>query len=441
MNLQLPNNQDAEANLIGCILLEPELMPIVIQDITPEMFYNSLNRTIYGAMFKLYNAGNQIEYIGLFEIVSKELNPFSIGELISFTNRISRVYGVENYIQIIKDKHIKRQLISNCVKTANVASTDEQPALDIVSEHNKALSGIENENQKELTLTEMLIEISKQRDAKGVGKRGYSTGFPTIDDMVSFNPTDLVILAARPGQGKSAVSVNWMLNFAKQGIPTAFVSLEMSWEQLIERAESLLTDIDHSRIANNTLTEQERDNIAETHLDLSKMPVYITDLARASIDSLRAKISLLVGKYGVRVVFVDYLQLIKGKGKDAYEQISDVSKSLKAIAKEFKVCIIALAQLSREVEKRESKLPQQSDLRDSGQIEQDADVILFLMRPSYYQMETITIQNQSHDASDKIVVKLDKYRHGTPGQIRLMKWEGSKMKLSEMDANKFDYPF
>jgi len=437
MNLQLPNNQDAEKNLIGCIFIQPELMPLAVQDLKAEMFYNSVNKIVYSAMEKLYNAGKQVEYIGVFEIVSKELNPFSINELLNYTNGISRIYGFENYIGILQDKHIKRQLITNCINTASKSSKDDQPALDLLSEHNTGVSSITNDSQKELTISEMIVQISKLRDETGTGKKGFQCGFPTVDNIVSFVPTDLFILAARPGQGKSAVAINWMLNFAAQKIPTAFISLEMSWEQLIQRAESVLTDIDHTRLSKNQLTFQEQENLTEKHHHLSKLPIYISDLARANIESIRAKISLYANKYGVKIVFIDYLQLLKGKGKDRYEQVSDVSMALKSIAKEFNVCIIALAQLSREVEKRDSKIPQLSDLKESGQIEQDADVVMFLMRPAYYQMESISIGGITHDASDKIVFKLDKYRHGTPGQTRLLKWEGEKMKLSELNSVPF----
>jgi replicative DNA helicase len=283
----------------------------------------------------------------------------------------------------------------------------------------------------------MLIQLNNERDAAGVGKSGYQVGYKTLDQIFSLNPSDLFILAARPGQGKSAVAVNWMLNLAAAGIPVSFISLEMSWQQLLNRSLSILADIDHERIKNNLLTDEERTKIAGEEHRAAKFPLYISDLPRTTTENLRAKISLQTAKYGVKVVFIDYLQLIRGRGRDKYEQVSDVSMALKSIAKEFNITIVALAQLSREVEKRESKMPQESDLRDSGQIEQDADVILFLMRPAYYEMQTVAISGVTYDAADKIIFKLAKYRHGTPGQTKIMEWNGDKMKLSELNKNPF----
>jgi replicative DNA helicase len=433
MNLPYPHNLEAERNLIGCLLLQPDLMPLAVQDLRPDMFYNTTHRAVYGAIETLYNAGRQIEYVAVHELASKELQPFSIVEVIEYTNGVTRVYGFENYIAIIRDKFVKRELLTKCLHSAIKSSKDESAGLELLADHTAELSGISNQSQRELTLTEMILQLNNERDSLGVANAGYRTGYPTLDQCFSLNPSDLFVLAGRPGQGKSAVAVNWMLNLAQQNIPVAFISLEMSWQQLLTRMESILTGIDHERIKSNRLTEEERAKIASEERRAAKFPLYISDLPRTTPENLRAKISLYVAKYGVRVVFVDYLQLIRGKGRDRYEQVSDVSVQLKAIAKEFGVCLVALAQLSREVEKRDNKIPQESDLRDSGQIEQDADVILFVMRPEYYQMETVSVGGVTHDAAGKMVFKLAKYRHGTPGQTRLMDWNGDRMQLGEVN--------
>ena len=429
--MNFPQSLETEKTVLGTILTVPSVLPIAVQDLKPEMFYNSLHKTIFAAMVKLFTDGMAVDLITVFNEVSKKISPFSPAELTMLTNGVISARHFDSHVEIVKDKYLKRELMKSAHKAMTEAHTDEQTAKEIVSSLSGDLYNLGSETQKDLSVSQMVDFMAKDRETRGEGKRGVFSGYHFLGKL---SPTDLIIMAARPGQGKTAFALN-IMHFlgVKSKIPVGFISLEMSWMQLMERLEAISANVRHERISGNILDETERMGLKIAHRSISESPIYISDVPRCDINTIRAKVALWKAKHDIKVLFVDYLQLVNGGKKDIYSNITEVSMGLKAVAKEFDVCVVALAQLSREVEKRADKMPQLSDLKESGQIEQDADAVYFLMRPEYYEINTIELKGIEQSTAGKIVVKNGKNRHGSAGDICVMEWKGDFMKIVEFE--------
>ncbi len=385
-------------------------------------------------MVELFQKGIGVDLITVFNEVTKKLNPFNMAELVEFDKNVISNIHFDYHVALVKDKWVKRELIRLSSKTMANAANETASAKELIAEHNGEMYGISHEIQRDLPIGQLLSKLSIERGERKQGMRGIPSGYFSLDMTLNgFMKTDLVVLAGRPAQGKTAFAINLLVNLAvKRKVPTAFLSLEMTWDQLLERMESVYTGIEHSKLTQNDLSPQEQDRILLAHEEIGNSPIYLSDMPRVDINTIRAKISLFKAKYDVEVVFLDYLQLVAGTGrKEAYERVSEVSMGLKAIAKEFNVCFVALAQLSREVEKRSDKMPQMSDLKESGQIEQDADRIIFLMRPEYYDIETIMTKGGEIPTKGKILIKVAKNRHGSIGELNVMNWQPEFMRVTE----------
>jgi replicative DNA helicase len=430
-----PFSIEAEKIVLGTVLLTPNVLPIAIQELKPEYFYRNEHRTIYECMVSLFEKSIGVDMITVFNEVSKKLKPFHISELVELQKNVISNIHFDYHVGVVKDKWVKRELIRLSTKTMANAANETASAKELIAEHNGEIYSISHEIQRDLPIGQLLSKLLAERSERKQGMRGIPSGYFSLDMTLNgFMKTDLVIVAGRPGQGKTAFAINLLVNLAvKRKVPSAFLSLEMTWEQLLERMESVYTGIEHSKLSQNNLTPQEHDKIIMAHEEIGNSPIYLSDMPRVDINTIRAKISLFKAKYDVHVVFLDYLQLVAGTGrKEAYERVSEVSMGLKAIAKEFNVCFVALAQLSREVEKRSDKMPQMSDLKESGQIEQDADRIIFLMRPEYYEIETIMTKAGEISTKGKILIKVAKNRHGSIGELNVMNWQPEFMRVTEM---------
>lgn len=430
----MPHSKEAEKTVLGTILLSPNVIPLAIQELKPEYFYDNEYKIIYEAMVDLFSKGIGVDVITLYNEVSKKIKPFNPGELTQLQRGVVSASHFDYHAAMIKDKWVKRELIKYSAKTMADATNETASAKELIAEHNGNIYSIAHETQKDLPIEQLLKKLASERSERKQGMRGIPSGYLSLDMTLNgFMKTDLVIIAGRPGQGKTAFAINLLVNLAvKKKIPAAFLSLEMTWDQLLERMEAAYTGVSHQNLTQNSLTYEEQERINQAHEEISSSPVYLSDMPRVDINSIRAKISLFKAKYDVQVVFLDYLQLVAGTGrKDAYERVSEVSMGLKAIAKEFNVCFVALAQLSREVEKRGDKMPQMSDLKESGQIEQDADRIIFLMRPEYYEIETIMTKAGEISTKGKILIKVAKNRHGSIGELNIMNWQPEIMRITE----------
>ena len=298
---------------------------------------------------------------------------------------------------------------------------------DILSDFSKQLIGLQEfGNIYEKTIDQIILQINESRDAASKGQLlGINTGFSELNNtLCGWVKPDFVVVAARPGMGKTAFMLSSIYHIAVvEGIATAIFSLEMSSNQLVERLESISSELPLKRLRMNLLNEGERKHLLKTDDKILSSPIYIEDMGGISVTQLRSKATILKQKYGIKIIFIDYLQLMSGSGKsnqNREQEVSYISRSLKALAKELEVPIIALSQLSRRVEERADKMPQLSDLRESGSIEQDADAVIMLMRPGYYeQTESVEIGGKDYSPHDLVVCKVEKNRHGATKNLAL----------------------
>lgn len=424
----------AEKSVLGTVLVFPEMAAIAVNDLKPEYFHSSENQLIFKAITNLFFAGISPDTITVLNSVKKVDKNFQAFDLVAMQKGVINTIYFEGHCAILKDLYLLREATKSAYKLQAETENAKEPAKVILANHITEIYNLNHETVKDRSTPQILADLRKDRESRGGKRIAFKTGLESLDDtLFGLQPTDFTILAARPAQGKTAVALNIALNLIKQNLPVLFLSIEMSAEQLIERVEANMTGIDHERILNGTLNDFEKQKLAEAHEYLSQLPLYIVDESRITTTNLRAKVSMYVAKYGVKVVFIDYLQLMGAEGfKDDYGRIGEVSRTAKAISKEFKVSTVALAQLSREVEKRNDKMPQLSDLRESGQIEQDADRVLFIMRPEYYGMEVINVDGIDVPSAGKMIIKKAKDRHGAASKPIVLNWKGHLMRVEDI---------
>lgn len=430
-------NIQAEEIVLGTILTYPDVTALAIQDLKPEYFYQTFHQTCFKGITDLFRKGVGVDLLTLHNAVKSLIIGYTAADLAKLQSKVASKAHFEYHVEIIKDHWLKRELEKLGVKIQSKAGNGEDQAKDIIADHLGDIYNLSHETTKDVTVAEYFARMQQGRiDRNGV-RRGYKTQMEALDEsLFGLLPTDLTIIAGRPGQGKTAFALNILLNLSvKQNIPSCFFSLEMAGEQLLERAESIHTGIKHENIVNGWLTDSEKDLLSEAHAEISLAPLYISDVSRLDTTTLRAKMSLYKAKYDVKVCFIDYLQLVGASHKKSdYERVSEVSMTMKAIAKEFDVSVVALAQLSRQVESRNDKMPQMSDLKESGQIEQDADRIIFLMRPEYYNMDVINVDGMDLPSAGKIIVKTSKNRHGAVPKPKVMNWQGDIMRVTDIQS-------
>lgn len=427
-------NLQAEEIVIGTILTYPDVTAIAVQDLKPEHFYQTFHQTCFKAITDLFRQSVGIDLLTLWNALKDLKTGYTAADLSRLQNKVASKAHFDFHLAIVKDHWLKREIMKVGAKVQAEAGAGEEKAKDIISNHISEIYNLSYETTKDITTAEYFARMQQGRIERNGVRRGYKTQMQALDDtLFGLLPTDLTIIAGRPGQGKTAFALNILLNLAvRQKIPSCFFSLEMAGEQLLERAEAIHTRIKHENIVNGWLSDSDKEVLSQAHADISTSPLYISDMSRMDTTTLRAKLSLYKAKFDVKVCFVDYLQLVGVSGrKSDYERVSEVSMTMKAIAKEFDVSVVALAQLSRQVESRADKMPQMSDLKESGQIEQDADRIIFLMRPEYYGMDVINVGGIDEPSAGKIIVKTAKNRHGAIPKPQVMKWDGEIMRITD----------
>lgn len=438
------NNKEAEQAVLGAILVDYNCLPVVISKLFEDAFYHPSHQVVYRSIVKLYDANSPVDVVTVCKELQSSGNLEKAGgpyEITKLTNAVISNANIEAHIMIILEMYLKRQ-------TATIGRTLEvdgyNSSTDAFDGLNQAATLIQKASERVIggqlrSMDYFVNKVIQNRDkVLTSGQIGLDTGFKSLNEAISgwVNP-DLIIIAARPGMGKTALIISTLHHLSvKNNIPVAVFSLEMSGEQLTQRLESIDSGIYHSTLRNNKLSSDEREQINYTHDRLIKAHIYIEDKPGINIRELRTKAHLLKRRYGIQLVMIDYLQLMAGvdeKGKSRENIISEISRGCKLIAIELDVPVIALSQLSREVEKRPDRMPQLSDLRESGSIEQDADEVIFLMRPEYYNMmEAVTIGNETYETNGLVICKIDKNRHGATKNLALkfqpeiMKYEDHK---------------
>ena len=429
-----PHSVEAEQSVLGSILLDKDAMISVSETLIPEDFYKEAHRVIYECMLKLYNNQSEIDLITLADELRDQGYLDDIGGIAYITSLSTIVPTTSNikyYINIVKEKSISRQLISAANDIINLGYDSSTKVEDVLENAEKKIFDISQERTTNdfqpinQVLTETLSMLEKLYEEKS-DVTGLTTGFRDLNKKINgLQRSDLLLIAARPAMGKTAFALNLVQNAALKGdASVAVFSLEMSKEQLVQRMLSAQSNVELSKIKTGNLGESDWPRIIDGMAVLSEANIFIDDTPGIKISEIRSKCRRLKIEKGLDLILIDYLQLMEGEGKNENRQqeIAKISRSLKILAKELDCPVVALSQLSRSPELRKDHRPILSDLRESGSIEQDADIVMFLYRDEYY-----------HDDSEKKnigEVIIAKNRHGETGNVELV-WFGQVQKFAD----------
>jgi len=422
-----PQNIDAEKSLLGCLMIDPEAILKVVDFLTARDFYKESHQKIYETMVELFERKEPIDMLSVSSRLKEKQQLEEIGGLgylSDLINIVPTASHILNYAKIVQDKRVLRDLINASCQIEEMGYKETEDVNMLLDEAEKKIFSIAQKSltQKFIPVKEGLEEtfrrideLSKHKD----GLRGLPTGFTKLDNMLAgLQNSDLIILAARPSLGKSAFALDVARNVALYyKLPVGLFSLEMSKDQLIDRLIASQADIDLWRLRTGRLSDEEEDNdferIQNAMALLAEAPIYIDDAAGSNILQMRAMARRLQADKGLSLLIVDYLQLMEPRNPNlsVVQQVTENSKALKSLAKELNVPVLVLSQLSRAVEQRSPQIPRLADLRESGSIEQDADVVLFIYREDKYR-ETTDRKN----IADIIVAK---HRNGPVGKVEL----------------------
>ena len=433
------------------MLIDKKGVDEVIDILQPDAFYKTANQLIFEAIYQLFQDSQPIDLLTVSSELRKKGKLESIGGefyLVQLSQRVASSAHIEFHARIILQKFIQRSLIkisNEIIESAYKESTD---VFDLLDEAESKLYDVTQGNIKKSSQTAQSLVLEAKAKIEEISKRdglsGVSTGFEKLDKLTSgWQPSDLIIIAARPGMGKTALTLSMARNIAvTKQIPVAFFSLEMSSVQLITRLISAETGLSSEKLRTGKLADHEWQQLNVKVTDLEKAPLFIDDTPSLSIFDLRAKARRLSSQHGIKLIVVDYLQLmtagINSKSGNREQEISTISRNLKALAKELNIPVIALSQLSRAVETRGgTKRPMLSDLRESGAIEQDADIVSFIYRPEYYNIDEWDDDERSPSQGQAEFI-VAKHRNGGLDNIRL-KFLGHLGKFEDLDS--FDSPF
>lgn len=427
-----PQAVDLEEVVLGAMLIDKKGVDEVIDILKPEAFYKESHQHIFTAIKSLFEDGQPIDLLTVSSYLKKEKKLESIGGdfyLIQLTQKVSSSAHIEYHSRIVLQKYIQRSLIQISTEIIEEAYDEGTDVFDLLDNAESKLYEVTqgNINKSSETAQNLVIQAKKRIEeiSNQKGLSGIPSGFDELDDLTSgWQPSDLIIIAARPGMGKTALTLSMARNITvEQNIPVAFFSLEMSSVQLITRLISSETELSSEKLRTGKLEQYEWEQLNVKVKSLEKAPLFIDDTPSLSIFDLRAKARRLSSQHGIKLIIVDYLQLMtsgsSNKTGNREQEISTISRNLKALAKELNVPVIALSQLSRAVETRGgTKRPLLSDLRESGAIEQDADIVSFIYRPEYYGIEEWDDDMASPTKNEAEFI-VSKHRNGGLDNIRM----------------------
>lgn len=420
-----PQNIDAEVSLLGAILISEDTLTAVSDIVEADDFYDKRHRIIYAAMMRLYEKHRPIDLLTLSEAIQAKGELEAVGGssyLTELTNAVPSAAHAAQYAEIIHQKATRRRLIKAAEGIAQLGFEEDQDTQELLEKAETELFSVSDRNLKQdlISIEQVLNESFDRLDELHKDKtkmRGVPSGYRDVDAMLAgFQRSDLIILAARPSMGKTTLALNFAHNIATQQKQSVLVfSLEMSKEQLVDRMLAEEAGIDAWNIRTGNLTDDDFERLGTAMGVLSEAPIYIDDTPGISVLEMRTKARREAHQHPLGLIIVDYLQLMSGSGRggsdNRVQEISEISRGLKMIARELNVPVIALSQLSRSVETRADKRPQLSDLRESGSIEQDADVVMFVYREDYY--------NQDTDRKHITDLLIRKHRNGKIGSVEL----------------------
>ena len=427
-DIKPPAVPEIEATVLGAMMIEKQAVPKALEMLNPDSFYLKSHRLIYEAMVSLFESGEPIDTVTLYEELKKRNHLDEVGGAVylsKLSQNIPSAANIEYHAKIILEKQILRGLISSAHEIARSAYEGTMDAFDILDEAerkifeiteshlSKSYQGMDRAVRDAMEYIETIHSSTQQ-------KFSVPTGFYELDEILGgFQRSDLIIIAARPSMGKTALALTLARNAAiDYKIPVGVFSLEMATMQLIIRMICAEARINAHLVRTGKLPHSEGPKLSRTVHKLTESPIYVDDSPAQTVLEIRAKARRLKAEKNVGMIIIDYLQLMQGpaKAESREREISHISRSLKSLAKELNIPVIALAQLNRAVETRSDKRPQLSDLRESGSIEQDADVVIFLNRPEIYKIEQFP-DNTSTEGVCEIIV--GKQRNGPTGEIKL----------------------
>ena len=423
----LPHDLVAEQSVLGAVFISPETMISLADELTPDDFYKPANKIVFKTMLSLLEKGEPIDATTMVSAITNQGDISNIGGInyvVELVNSTPTSKNVEHYAKLVKEKATLRKVIAELSESLSSAYQGDISINEIIEKTEKSMMDISNQNtctgfRNVADILDTHMQIVETRSQTDGFVTGLSTGFVGLDKITTgLHEGNLIILAARPAMGKTALALNIAKHVATmERKPAVIFSLEMGAEELIERMVASEGMIPGYHLKTGNLNPDEWRRLVQAQNNLYDAPIFVDDTAGIRISEIRSKARKLAQEMGgLGVIIVDYLQLITGsRGENRQQIVSEISRELKILAKDLRVPVIALSQLSRSVEQRQDKRPILSDLRESGSIEQDADIVAFLYRDAYYQKE----QADSQEANNVTELILEKNRHGSLGTVKL----------------------
>ncbi|MCY1574544.1 replicative DNA helicase [Staphylococcus pettenkoferi] len=439
---QMPHSNEAEQSVLGAIFLDPELMNSTQEVLLPESFYRSAHQHIFRAMMHIHEESKNIDSVTLMDQLSQDgrLNeaggPQYLAEL---ANNVPTTRNIQYYTDIVLKLSTKRKLIQVAESIANDGYNSEIELDEVLNDAERRILEISSSRESEgfkdiVTVLGEVYENAELLDQNSGQTPGIPTGYRDLDNMTAgFNRNDLIIIAARPSVGKTAFALNIAQKVAthEDGFTVGIFSLEMGADQLVTRMICSTGNVDSNRLRTGMMEEEDWNRFTTSVGKLSHTKLFIDDTPGIRVSDVRSKCRRLKQEHGLDMVVIDYLQLLQGSGSrfsdNRQQEVSEISRTLKAIARELECPVIALSQLSRGVEQRQDKRPMMSDIRESGSIEQDADIVAFLYRDDYYERAgeddeddgDMGMEPQVNDDNGEIEIIIAKQRNGPTGTVKL----------------------
>lgn len=418
-----PHSVELEEAVLGSMILEPNTIPAVIHVLTRQHFFRPEHETIFTSIEALFRSNEIIDLITISNHLRKKGELEMIGGpayLANLTGKVSSSVNIEYHAALLNQYHVKRQAIRIGRELTNKAFMTDSDGFDIVGQTATEIFNLVNGSLKKTILSfgDELRRVINDLE-KPFATDGLQCGFESVDTLLGgFQPSDLCIIAARPGMGKTAFMAAMLRHMAGNGVGVGVFSLEMSSQQIIKRMLSAEAQIPSNNFRTARFSETEWQRIHALPESYYRLPVQIDDSSGIQLTELNAKARQMHAK-GAKIIFVDYLQLVKSSSRSREQEVAEVSRGLKNLAKDLSIPIVALAQLNREVEQRADKRPQLSDLRESGEIENSADSVSFLVRPEYYKLKEFEYKGNKMNTEGIAIFDVQKNRHGATGDLIL----------------------
>ena len=422
-----PHDLVAEQSVLGAVFIAPDTIISLAGELLPDDFYKPANKIVFKTMLSLLEKGEPIDATTMVSALTNQGDISNIGGInyvVELVNSTPTSKNVEHYAKLVKEKATLRKVIADLSDSLSSAYQGDVSISDLIAKTEKSMLDISNQNtgtgfRNVADILDTHMQIVETRSQTDGFVTGLSTGFVGLDKITTgLHEGNLIILAARPAMGKTALALNIAKHVATmERKPAVIFSLEMGAEELIERMVASEGMVPGYHLKTGNLSTDEWKRLVQAQSNLYDVPIFVDDTAGIRISEIRSKARKLSQEMGgLGIIIIDYLQLITGsKGENRQQIVSEISRELKILAKDLRVPVIALSQLSRSVEQRQDKRPMLSDLRESGSIEQDADIVAFLYRDAYYQKE----QADSQEANNVTELILEKNRHGSLGTVKL----------------------